>query len=184
MFFRPSHSLSMLMAGLFFSLVLTPTAGAETKGGDLEINTSVSYINTDTDEVDDDNNTLSLIGRLGYFFTPAINTEGALQIIGNSNGDTDFLAVAFNIRANYHFNTSGTVIPYLGPAVGITHTAIDADGFDESETGGSYGGQVGLKSFLTETVAITTEWSLTRTAGFEFDSTVNAVFVGISYFWR
>ncbi len=184
MFCPPSKLFSMLLLGMFFSIFLTQTAGAETRGGDFEINTSLSFINTDTDKIKDDNNTISLLASLGYFFTPEINVEGAFQVIGNSNGDTDFTAVGFGVRTNYHFLTSGVVIPFIGPSFGISHTAIDANGFDESETGGSFGGQAGLKSFLSESVAIRTEWNITRTFGFDFNSTINQLFVGVSYFWQ
>lgn len=184
MFFRPSNSVSMFIAGLFFSLVLAPTVGAETKGGDLEINTQFQFINTNTDDIDDDTNTTSLVARLGYFFNPAINAEATLGFIGASTGDTDIDVFTFEARSNYHFLTSGKVIPYLGPSFGILYSGIDAGDFDESDTGVVFGGQLGLKSFLTETVAITTEYSIRRTAGLEFDSTINTVLVGISYFWR
>ncbi len=184
MFFRPSNLISMFIVGLFFSLILTPTAGAETKGEDLELNAQFQFINTNTDDVDDDTNTTSLNLRLGYFFNPAINVEASLGVIGASTGDTDITVVAFEGRSNYHFLTSGKVIPYLGPSFGIFYSGIDSGDFDESDTGVVFGGQVGLKSFLTETVAITTEYNIRRTAGLEFDSTINTVLVGISYFWR
>ncbi len=184
MFFRPSPSVSMLIAGLFFSLVLTPSAGAETKGGDLEINTQFQFVNANTDDIDDDTNTASLVARLGYFFNPAINVEASLGFIGQSTGDTDVDIFTFEARSNYHFLTSGKVIPYLGPSFGILYSGVDTGNFDESDTGVVFGGQLGLKSFLTESVAITTEYSIRRTAGLEFDTTINAVLVGISYFWR
>ncbi len=66
----------------------------------------------------------------------------------------------------------------------MIYSGFDFDGTDESDTGVIFGGQLGLKSFLTEAVAITTEYSLERTAGLELNSTVNTVLVGISYFWR
>ena len=175
---------SILAMSLFIFLHFTEIVGAETKGGDIEINTQVSFIHTNIDDFDDDTDTLFLTGRVGYFFTPAINFEGALSIIGNSTGDIDFVAVSFDGRTNYHFNTSGKIIPYLGPSFGMFHSDIDAGDFDESDTGGIFGGQVGVKSFLTETVAITTEWNIKRTVGLEFDTTINTLFLGISYFWR
>ncbi len=184
MFFRPSRLVSMFITVLFLSFFLTQTAGAETKGGDLEINTQFQFINTSTDDLDDDTNSASLVARFGYFFNPAINAEATLGYIATSTGDTDVDVFTFEARSNYHFLTSGKVIPYLGPSLGVYYQGIDAGAFDESDTGIVFGGQLGLKSFLTETVAITTEYSIRRTAGLEFDSTINAVLVGISYFWR
>ncbi len=184
MFFRPSHSVSMFIAVLFFSLVLSPTAEAETKGGDLEINTQFQFVNANTDDLDDDTNTVSLVARFGYFFNPAINVETSFGWIGASAGDTDVTILTLAARSNYHFLTSGKVIPYLGPSFGIQYAGVDTGDFDDSDTGVIFGGQVGLKSFLSETVAITTEYSIQRAAGLEFDSTINTVLVGISYFWR
>ncbi len=185
MLFRPSHSVSMFIVALFFLLVLTPTAGAETKGGDLELNTQFQFTNTNLDDFDDDINTTTLVARLGYFFNPAVNLEADLGIASQSSGDLDVTIVTFEARTNYHFLTSGMVIPYLGPSFGILYSGIDTgDDFDESDTGVIFGGQVGLKSFLTEDVAITTEYRIGRTVGIETNSTVNRVLVGISYFWR
>ncbi len=184
MIYPLSKSVGMCLMGLILSLFLTHTAGAETKQGDLEINSQLSYIHTNTDDFDDSSSTTALSLRLGYFFTPALNAEGALTIVGTSTGDVDVTATSLLARSNYHFNTSGQVIPYVGPSFGIFHSSIDTGAFDESETGGSIGGQAGVKSFLTENVAITAEWNITRTLGFDFNSTINQLFVGISYFWR
>ncbi len=184
MFFPLSRAVYLCLMGLILSLVLTQTVGAETKGGDLELNTQFQFINTNIDDVDDDTNTTSLVARLGYFFNPAINVEASLGIIGAGSGDTDFTVVTFEARSNYHFLTSGKVIPYLGPSFGVIHQDIDAGGLDKSDTSVIFGGQFGLKSFLSETVAITTEYKIQRTAGLDPNSTFNSVLVGISYFWR
>ena len=174
----------LFLLGLIPFLVFAQTAGAETKAGDIEINTQFSFSNLNVDDVDDDLNILTWSGRVGYFFTDAMAGEGSLVLVRPSFGDATITALQIDARVNYHFLTSGMIIPYVGPAFGLTHTRIEADGFDESDTGVQFGGQVGAKSFLTENVALTTEFNFRRSAGLEADYTQLTVFAGISYFWR
>ena len=138
---------SILAMSLFIFLHFTEIVGAETKKGDIEINTQVSFVHTDIDDVSDNSTAVILNGRVGYFFTPAINFAGSLGIIGNSTGDTDIVVTVFEGRSNYHFNTSGKIIPYLGPSIGFLYSSIDSGDFDESDGGGIFGAQLELRLF-------------------------------------
>lgn len=185
--FPHSKSVVFFLMSLILSAFLTQTAGAETKEGDLELNIQGAYQNVKIDEADNSTDNLILKIRLGYFFNPEINLEVALDDTRTNTDDFDTHSFALELRTNYHFLTSGTVIPYLGPSLGMFYNSFDFGGNSDNKASGIFGGQFGLKSFLTETVAVTTEYSIRRTFGSGSDieeRTINQVLVGISYFWR
>lgn len=161
-------------------------ASAETKAGDLDLSIAGSFSNISVDDSNTSSNSLTLATKIGYFFAPAhelsLAAFGGL-VFANGQDNAGFYAVA--ARYDYHFNTQGTVIPYLGPQVGFL--GVEAGG--TSATGVLYGGQAGIKFFMTERTTFFVEYNFIRA---ELSSNGNAttgvnqntVLVGISYIFR
>ncbi len=162
----------------------TGTAQAKTKARDVEVNLQFSYFFLGIDEdrsegiTGDDVNLLSLQGRLGYFLDDEVSVESTLTLVHEDTGPTT--AFALDFRPNYHFNTEGAVVPFIGGSMGVMH--VDTSVGDD--TGFLFGAQAGIKSFLSERVAFTTEYNLRRFVGGDTSATINGVFLGISYFFR
>ena len=85
------------------------------------------------------------IGALGFFSSDALQWEFAGLVISTQGETAGYLQV----RPNLHFSTQGKVVPYIGLTVGALVGGDDAIFL--------YGGQVGLKNFISEKIYLQLE---------------------------
>lgn len=121
------------------------TVNAETQKGSTEVGAQLAL------QVDLDNDTGTYFGaaKLGYFYSDALELVGNLTYVG-STGTADFSAFGVVFGPDYHFNTEGNYIPY----VGVYGGAFLFDSGGTTSTAGSIDMHVGLKQFLGERTAV------------------------------
>ena len=127
-------------------------AYAGTKAGNLEIGVNFAYDHFSGGDSDADN--IIFGGQFSYFITDAVSLGLTSVVMWNSPDDdsddmieeSDTTIVFVEFQPDYHLNISGTIVPYLGPHLGIMYG--DSDG--ESETDFDYGGHIGIKAFVSE----------------------------------
>jgi hypothetical protein len=122
---------------VFAIVLLTPLAAraAAVDPKSLELNGFFSFDHTSASidlpggGTEDFNTTVfDLEPGLGYFFTSNWELLGSLIIQHQSVAD--FSTDHFGLKADglYHFNTTGTVIPFAGAGIGFLSNGGDADG--------------------------------------------------------
>lgn len=173
------------VAVVILTLALPKTTWAETKAGDLELNVAASASVLVPEEPGFLQSpsaiySASLQTSVGYFVTPHSEFDVAALFSRSGNNRNETSTFVGLLRYKYHFNTKGVVVPYLGPSVG--GFAFDSRGNDEA--GPLFGGVAGIKSFITERIAVTTEYDYLKldVKGQSFD--FHSIFVGLSYTFR
>ena len=134
-------------------------ASAATKAGDSTVFGTLSYdaSTLDVDGVDSfDMSTFAAAVGVGRFFTDNFQTE--LALIGQTTtfdmGSEDITQqqLGFEVRPNWHFNTAGNTVPYIGLTLGYLWYEFM---FEGSDTGAfMYGAQAGIKQFVKENAYI------------------------------
>lgn len=138
--------MNRLWMTVFVLVLLTPLAAraASIEAESIELDTrfsfdhnSVEYENVFDEEVEIDFTTLELQAGLGYFFTSNWELIGNLLIehfgIDTEAGDGSTTDFGLLVDALYHFNTSGSMIPFVGAGIGfVNHGGDVAD--DEDDT--------------------------------------------------
>jgi hypothetical protein len=142
--------------------LLASTALAQTEKGKWELSfagaLNSGWLSQDEQNVSSD--TLTVYSGAvsgGYFMTDALEIKGNIGFLGFSSGEINAYLVPLTIGLDYHFNTKGTTVPYLGVAGGAW---VVGGGFkDETEAFGGVLGDahVGIKQFLKKDVSINLE---------------------------
>ena len=137
-----------------FSVVgISGVASAATRAGDSTIMGTLSYDadNFSTESGGDvDMSIFSAAIGVGRFFTD--NFEAEIGLIGQTitidegSGSETLQQMGLQVRPNFHFNTASNTVPYLGLTLG--YLWVDLFGGDGS--GFMYGGQAGIKQFVSE----------------------------------
>jgi len=123
----------ILFAAIAATAILASPVGAF-EAGDWTFKTGMTNVDpkqnngspADLDVVVDDDASLSLTGQ--YFFTPAVSLEllaslpfeHEYTVAGLGTGSTKHLPPTLSVQ--YHFNSAGKVIPYVG--VGVNYTTF------------------------------------------------------------
>lgn len=163
-------------------LALLPMTGfAGTEAGKIELTGMGSYTHSWSSEGGGGQNTyLGSLG-VGYFFTDALEAKINGTFVGFSGSGSTMYAVQITAGPDYHFMTTGNLVPYVGVYGGVILMKGSFGGGDTSETGAMIDGHVGLKQFLSERMAIDYRvayqyWSIS-------DTSINnlMVMIGLSY---
>ena len=139
-------------------------AYSQVSKGTVEANFSATYsnneVNIDADDVagdvDFDNDSFSLSGTFGYFFTDNWQVTGTGRYFVSDVGDSDTDTLDLGVGVDYHFTPDQNLVPYLG--VGLYYSQInlnvlDSDNdFDEDEL--VYELRGGMKQFIASNIAI------------------------------
>lgn len=161
---------------LFFSFTSNASAVTiESLAGSKAVSAMLSLQTVSQSDMDDVTMAM-LIGSLGYFFSDNFELNGSImRIVAESSGMETTMT---DVSAVFNYNIilgSTFYVPYAGLNLGM---AIQ-DVAGESETDVSYGGQGGVKCFLSEDLSLNTELRLTQTA----DQTTVQLFVGFSFYF-
>ena len=135
-------SLSKKLVTFALLTLLAFNANAEIAKGDKTISLFAALISTDA------NDTLFINASGGVFYTDVIELQGTVSLLDSGN----FTSTSFGANANLYFpnNKNPDFLPYVGG--GALLTLIDAGAFTDTSFG--INGQVGMKQFLTENVAV------------------------------
>ena len=157
------------------SLLATTPSMAATTAGDKELNVSGSAMYMDPDN-GDGSTSVYMIGSINWFFTDAFSLGVSLNGVWSlqDEGD-DSKSTGLYLEPNYHFNTSGSLVPYIGINGGMNFSEYSGDTSNDF----SYGAQGGFKSFISENVAIKVEG---RYSAYESAANYGVLF-GISVFF-
>jgi len=153
------------------------SAFAGTKAGDTEVGVQFSFINVSVDDFDID--TIIVAGKVGVFITDALSLGVAATGLTISFDDGDFTQLAIELEPNYHFNNTANVVPYAGIHTGVS--IAESDDYDSSEL--SYGPQVGIKSFLSESTALDTQLRYTFTEVDDTDVDIFELRIGLNIYF-
>ena len=127
---------------IFAMVLLTPLAAraAAVDAHSLELNgfftfehTSATYDVPGDGSVDIGTTVSDLEPGVGYFFTPNWELLGSLIILHQSFADTSVDNYGLKASGYYHFNTSGSVIPFAGVALGVLTNGGDRPVIDGQE---------------------------------------------------
>lgn len=103
-----------------------------------------------------DGTLISLDVSYGYFWADFV--ESGLRVGGsNSDSVTIWRLGGFT---EYNFFSGSTVVPYLGASIDILGSKVELAEQDLSETAVGVGGDLGVKIFITESIAISTQLGL------------------------
>lgn len=135
-------SLSKKLITFALLTLLAFNANAEIAKGDKTVSIFASLTS------DDFNDTLTLFAAGGLFYTDVIELQGTVMLIDGGG----FTSTGFGGNANLYFPNSKNpdFLPYVGG--GAQLQLIDAGGFTDTNVG--INGQVGIKQFVSEDVAI------------------------------
>lgn len=160
-----------------FSLVgISGVASAATKAGDSTVFGTLSY-DASTLDIESgpslDISTFAAAVGVGRFFTDSFQAE--LALIGQTTtfdmgGSEDITqqSIGLEVRPNFHFNTAGNVVPYVGLTLGYLWYEFLFEG--DSTGSFLYGGQAGIKQFVRDNAYIQYEIGYTATT-FEIEDT-------------
>lgn len=164
----------LMVVASIFMVTHVYAAGAGIGAGSNEAfgQAQIQNVSSKTKGSPNTNTTTMAIYTVGYgrFITDALQLGVShIGIIGNTDdgaGSKNTAAVyGIDGFAKYHFYTKGqTVVPYVGLQVGYLGLTANSGGGGPDSTGSSvsYGGMGGLKFFLSENFAITTELNYRR----------------------
>jgi hypothetical protein len=170
----------LLIATAF--LALAPFAAqaqsASETFGPREGSQEITLSGTGSNNNDFDTGNLGISGSYGHYFSPAIlggvrqslNWAGADNADDNWNGST-------RLFADYHFNTTGRLKPFVGASIGFTY----GDGVRD---GGFGGPEAGLKYYVNSTtfVLVQTEYQFFfDDGGTTFDDGAFAHTIGLGF---
>ena len=135
-------SLSKKLAVFTLLAFFAFNANAEIQKGDKTISLFAALISTDA------NDTLFVNASGGLFYTDVIELQGTVSLLDSGS----FTSTGFGGNANLYFpnNKNPDFLPYVGGGALLTLT--DLGGITDTSFG--INGQVGLKQFLTENVAV------------------------------
>ena len=98
---------------------------------------------------------LDLSGSYGYF----IQDDIEVGLIGDTTVSDSRLSFKVGGFGEYNFRNESGLIPYIGATLQVGGVDVDGDGvegaLDEDATGLNIGGNVGVKYFINDNVAIT-----------------------------
>jgi len=144
--------LVICLAVCFAVMGISGVASAATKSGDSTVFGTLSY---DASEFSGeggslDFSTFTASAGLGRFFTDSFQVElgliGQSMTISEFGEDMTLQQMGLQVRPNFHFNTDSSTVPYVGLALGY----LWVDFFEEDTGAFLYGGQAGIKQFVTE----------------------------------
>lgn len=150
------------VAGVVALLAVTATAQTAAQKWELSLMGSFNYTWANTPVEVDNNLTLyNLTIGAGYFVSNPLEIKAGLSIMGfdgaigsdSDQGSVSGFVVPLTLGADYHFNTKGKFVPYVGFSIGVF---VMGAGFGESVAGmGSVLGEghAGFKQFLSSDVA-------------------------------
>jgi len=147
--------LMVFLVGLFL-LALAVPGFAGNQGGTFTLDPFVGIYTFDRDQQLDARSYYGLRG--GYNFTDSLGLEamfGYVPTETNSQAfvDRDVQVYRYGLDALYHFNPSGTLVPFISVGFGATQTDNGSGGTPDHGRGMfDYG--VGLKYFISDTVAL------------------------------
>jgi hypothetical protein len=135
--------LSRRLIPMFALILLTPLAAraASIEAQSIELDTRFDFdhnsISVDTPAGDFDYSVtrLNINAGVGYFFNPNWELLGLLIVDHTGvGGDLDGSLTDFGLTAQgrYHFNTSGSIIPFVGAGLGIVMHGGDTGDDDEN----------------------------------------------------
>lgn len=166
---------------LLLTIGLAGGSFAGTKAGDKEVGVQMS-LNHDFNG--DGSTATQFSGDVGYFFTDAFEAGVSVGINWAEAGDVDVTSVSGFGIANYHFNTSSNIVPYVGAGAGFEYASYDDGNSDDSNTEFAIEGHVGIKQFVAERTFLNYQVQYHRLVGsdIEDDGRINATIgVGFSF---
>lgn len=148
----------IIVAFLMITMVLgAASAFAATEAGDAELGVQFSFMDMSGDNADAE---MALIaGKFGWFLSDELSLGMTASGVSISFDDGDVTQLFFELEPNYHFNTTGSVVPYAGIHAGLS--IAEGNGYDSNDF--SYGLQGGIKSFLNDNAALDTQLRYTAT---------------------
>jgi hypothetical protein len=166
------------------TLVVGLPAFAGTQAGQIELGGTVAFFKpVGIDGFD----AQALIANVsvGYFFTDALEAKfGLMTAVAWGQGTTMYL-LAPTIGVDYHFLTSGKLVPYIGGSGGLAVVGGSSGGGSGTITGGIVEGHVGLKHFIGERTTINYQVGYDRAfvSAFGGDASVGFIMasIGVSY---
>lgn len=101
--------------------------------------------------------TLALGIGYGYFIMDGLEVGAGVVGSYNDFGDkSDAKTFGGDLFAQYNFDLESKFVPFVGVAAGVRYTKLDISGYDsDSETGVFGEGQLGVKYFIVDNLAIT-----------------------------
>lgn len=118
----------------------------------------------------------------GYFLSDPLQVGVRQSLVVNHNRDSRDLWNAVTAPfVNYHFNTDGSVVPYVGALVGAV--------WNDDDVTGTAGPQAGIKAYLSPSTFIMTnyryEWFFDDLSDAnETQSSQHIVGIGLGYQWK
>ena len=142
------------LTGLFL-LALAAPGFAGNQGGTMTLDPFTGFYSFDSEQQLDARSYYGL--RAGYNFSKHLGLEamfGSVLTETNSTAfaDRDVSVNRYGLDALYHFNPDGTLVPFISVGFAATQTDNPSGMTDHSRGMFDYG--VGLKYFLSETVAL------------------------------
>jgi OOP family OmpA-OmpF porin len=147
--------LTVFLVGLFL-LALGAPVYAGNQGGTFTLDPFTGFYSFDRDQNLDARSYHGL--RAGYNLTDSLGFEAMFGFVPTETRslapvDRDVQVYRVGIDALFHFNPSATLVPFISAGVAVTQTDNGSDGMPDHGRGMfNYG--VGLKYFLTDTVAL------------------------------
>jgi len=148
------------------------SASAQVRAGLNEVNVN-GNISVDSDG-DNSNTRAQLQLRYGHFLSQQFELGALLS--ANKFEDVDLFGTVGPFAA-FHFGAEGaTTVPYVGAAAELGYGG-------EGDKPTAFGGFAGLKFFVGEAGALSTEAFVSRTSQGDFDFTSYGVRLGVSIFF-
>jgi len=149
------RKISMVFLTGLLVLVLAAPGYAGNQGGTFTLDPFTGFYSFDSEQQLDARSYYGL--RAGYNFSKHLGLEamfGSVLTETNSTAfaDRDVSVNRYGLDALYHFNPDGTLVPFISVGFAATQTDNPSGMTDHSRGMFDYG--VGLKYFLSETVAL------------------------------
>ncbi|MFZ5570365.1 MAG: outer membrane beta-barrel protein [Thermodesulfobacteriota bacterium] len=170
---------------LYFAVVTSAFAKIDQLEGRKAITANASYQITSVENQDDDSKTS--MATLGFSYYPKNFLETKLAMLGMKVESGDFDTTIYSLAGVVNFNLfkpGWVAVPYIGGQLGIS--GYDAGEYDDTAL--SYGGQGGVKFFLSEDLSLNVELNYLMTTvdageGEELDVDNTSVLLGFSYYF-
>lgn len=152
-----------LLITLFTLMSFSAQAGIEK--GDKTFTISGSFQSSDNEDF------TTILASAGLFVSDTMEVQGTGFLIDGGG----FTVTAFGGNANLYIpGKDPDLIPYIGG--GATLVIIDSDTFSDTSIG--FNGQIGIKQFLSENVAMNYQFQILSSS--DYDATIASV--GITIF--
>ncbi len=155
-------------AAIVALVVTAVVAEAGTKAGMHELQVQGALSLQTNDENEDKNYTATATFIYNYFFAPQVSVGVSSMLVGAmsdpEHGERTDTASLFLLGRLDFYLTDGSkpLVPYFGAHAGGVGYTVDAGDGTETSVTGAYGGQVGLKFFISESTSWTVEGNLTQ----------------------